>query len=123
MQVNNYHSGRRNVPNPYSPWQLIINIPTKRYAEFESVIVVIAIVVIVVIVIVVIVIVVIVVMIKKYDSKEIHTVTLPLHQWFLALLEVLSPTSSIHAFIEPFVVGVFFISFKFKTCVYNYVLY
>ena len=28
-----------------------------------------------------------------------------LTQWFLTLLEVLNPTSSIHAFIEPFVVG------------------
>ena len=26
-------------------------------------------------------------------------------QWFLTLLEVLNPTSSIQAFIEPFVVG------------------
>ena len=28
-----------------------------------------------------------------------------LKQWFLTLLEVLNPTSSIHAFIEPFVDG------------------
>ena len=28
-----------------------------------------------------------------------------LEQWFLTLLEVLNPSSSIHAFIEPFVVG------------------
>ena len=28
-----------------------------------------------------------------------------LDQWFLTLLKVLNPTSSIHGFIEPFVVG------------------
>ena len=31
--------------------------------------------------------------------------TLSLHPWFLTLLEVLNPTRSIHAFIEPFVVA------------------
>ena len=45
-----------------------------------------------------------------------------LEQRFLALLEVLNPTSSIHAFIEPYVFGAF-VSFKFKTYVYNYILY
>ena len=32
----------------------------------------------------------------------------PIKQWFFTLLEVLNSTSSIHAFIEPFVVGAFF---------------
>ena len=33
-----------------------------------------------------------------------------LDQWFLTLLQVLNPTSSIYEFIEPFVVGAFFSS-------------
>ena len=43
-----------------------------------------------------------------------QTIYLVLDQWFLALLEVLNRTSSIHAFIEPFVVGDLFSSSNSK---------
>ena len=60
-----------------------------------------------------------------YEMVSRHRETLPLRQWFLTFLEVLNPTSSIHAVIDPFIVakmqcGFFF---KFKTHVYNNILY
>ena len=45
-------------------------------------------------------------------------------QWFPTALEVLNPTSSTHAFIEPFVVEKIKLKlFQFQTYVYNYILY
>ena len=44
-------------------------------------------------------------------------------QWFLTLLEVLNPTSSTHAFIEPFVVTKIKCFPLIKIYVYNYILY
>ena len=46
---------------------------------------------------------------KSPSSVRDMRLTEGLSQWFLILLEVLNPTSYIHAFIEPFVVGVFFL--------------
>ena len=46
-----------------------------------------------------------------------NTVLFPLHQWFLIFLEVLNPTSSIDAFIEPFLVG------KIKSVLVNFIIF
>ena len=50
---------------------------------------------------------------RSYVSTPSLTVH-SLAQWFSTMLEVLNPTSSIHAFIEPFAVGAFFSSSNSK---------